>query len=59
MKEFKVIVSLSSGSHYECGSLEEAQGVFDSAPVAESGDRILTVDGVVIRREFLETDDAI
>ena len=52
---YKVIVSLSSGSHYECGSLEEANKVFDSAPVAETGDRILTgAEGVVIRREFLE-----
>ena len=59
MKEFKVIVSLSSGSHYDCESLKEAQELFDSAPVAETGDRILTVDGVVIRREFLESDDAI
>ena len=59
MKEFKVIVSLSSGSHYDCDSLEEAQKVFDSAPVAESGDRIVTANGEIIRREFLETDDAI
>ena len=59
MKEFKVIVSLATGAHYECESLAEAQKVFDSAPVAETGDRILTVEGVVIRREFLETDDAI
>ena len=59
MKEFKVIVSLSSGFHYDCASLEEAQRVFDSAPVAETGDRILTVDGQIYRREFLETDDAI
>ena len=58
--EYKVIVSLSTGAHYECESLKEAQELFDSAPVAESGDRILTgAEGVVIRREFLETDDAI
>ncbi len=58
--QFKVIVNLSTGAHYECKSLQEAQEVFDSAPVAESGDRILTgAEGVVIRREFLETDDAI
>jgi len=54
--EYKVIVSLSNGAHYECESLEKANEVFDSAPVAESGDRILTVDGVVIRREFLEAE---
>ena len=54
--EYKVIVSLSNGSHYDCESQEEAQKVFDSAPIAESGDRILTVDGVVIRREFLEAE---
>ena len=59
MKEFKVIVSLSTGAHYECKSLQEAQEVFDSAPVAESGDRIVTVDGQIYRREFLEIDDAI
>ena len=59
MKEFKVIMSLATGAHYDCESLEEAQKVFDSAPVAESGDRILTVDGQIYRREFLETDDAI
>ena len=57
--QFKVIVSLSTGAHYDCASLEEAQGVFDSAPVAGSGDRILTANGEIIRREFLETDDAI
>ena len=52
---YKVIVSLSTGAHYECESLQEAQEVFDSAPVAEAGDRILTgAEGVVIRREFLE-----
>ena len=54
LKMYKVIVSLSSGSHYECGSLEEANKVFDSAPVAETGDRILTANGEIIRREFLE-----
>jgi hypothetical protein len=59
MKEFKVIINASTGTHYDCESLKEAQELFDSAPIAESGDRILTVDGVVIRREFLETDDAI
>jgi len=57
--QFKVIVSLSTGAHYDCESLEEANKVFDFAPVAESGDRILTVDGQIYRREFLETDDAI
>ena len=57
--EYKVIVSLSTGAHYDCKSLKEAQELFNSAPIAESGDRILTVDGVVIRREFLETENAI
>ena len=53
---YRVIVSLSSGAHYECESLQQAQRVFDSAPVAETGDRILTINGVVIRREFLEVE---
>ena len=57
--EYKVIVSLSTGAHYDCESLKEAQELFDSAPVAESGDRILTVDGQIYRHEFLETEDAI
>lgn len=54
---YKVIVNCVTGAHYDCKSLQEAIEVFDSAPVAETGERILTVDGVVIRREFLETDD--
>ena len=54
---YKVIMSLSSGSHYDCETLKEANKVFDHAPVAETGDRILTtVGGVVIRREFLEVE---
>ena len=53
---YKVIVSLSNGSHYDCLTLVEANEVFDSAPVAESGDRILTVDGQIHRREFLEAE---
>ena len=57
--EYKVIVSLSTGAHYDCESLEEANKVFDSAPVAETGDRILTIDGQIYRHEFLETEDAI
>ena len=59
MKEFKVIINASTGAHYDCESLKEAQELFDSAPVAESGDRILTVDGQIHRREFLEMEDAI
>ena len=51
---YKVIVNVSTGAHYECESLEEANKVFDCAPLAESGDRILTVDGVIVRREFLD-----
>ena len=53
---YKVIMSLSSGSHYDCETLKEANKVFDHAPVAETGDRILTINGVVIRREFLEVE---
>ena len=53
---YKVIMSLATGSHYDCESLEEAQKVFNSAPIAESGDRILTVDGQIYRREFLEVE---
>lgn len=51
---YKVIVNLSTGAHYECESLQESQEVFDSAPVAETGHRILTVDGQIYRSEFLE-----
>ena len=51
---YKVIVDVSTGAHYDCESLKEANEVFECAPVAESGDRLLTVGGVVIRREFLE-----
>ena len=54
---YRVIVNLSTGAHYDCKSLQEAHGIFDSAPIAEAGDRILTVDGVIVRREFLEADD--
>jgi hypothetical protein len=54
--EYRVIVNLSTGAHYDCESLEEAQNVFSSAPVAETGDRLLTVNGVIVRREFFESD---
>ena len=57
--EYKVIVSLSTGAHYDCESLKEAQELFDSAPVAETGKRLLTVNGVIARSEYLETEDAI
>lgn len=50
----KVIVDIATGAHYDCASLEEAHEVFDSAPVNEAGDRLLTVDGVIVRREFVE-----
>ena len=54
---YRVIVNVSTGAHYDCESVEEANKVFDHAPVAETGDRILTtVNGVVIRREFLEVE---
>jgi uncharacterized metal-binding protein len=51
---YKVIVNLSTGSHYDCATIAEANEVFCTAPIAESGDRILTVDGVIVRREFLD-----
>ena len=54
MKEYTVIVDSTTGAHYDCESLAEAIRVFESAPVAQSGDRLLTIDGIVARREFLE-----
>ena len=54
--EYQVIVNLATGAHYTCKSLEEAQNVFASAGVAETGDRLLTVNGVIVRREFFESD---
>ena len=56
MNNYKVIVNVSTGAHYDCLTLVEANEVFGSAPVAESGDRILTVNGVIVRREFLEAE---
>ena len=52
--EYQVIVNPVTGAHYDCESLAEANEIFDFAPVAEAGDRLLTIDGVITRREFME-----
>ena len=56
MKEYTVIVDCVSGAHFDCETLAEANRVFESAPVAQSGDRLLTIDGVIARREFFEAE---
>lgn len=56
MKEYTVIVNTQDGAHFDCESLSEANRVFESAPVAQSGDRLLTIDGIVARREFFEIE---
>ena len=55
MNEYIVIVNPASGEHYDCATLAEANEVFDNAPVAESGERLLTINGVIARREYLES----
>jgi len=55
MKEYTVIVNTLDGSHFDCDSLAEAIRVFESAPISTTGDRLLTIDGVIARREFFET----
>ena len=54
MNEYTVIVNLASGAHYDCASLAEANKIFDTAPVAEPGERLLTINGVIARREYME-----
>ena len=54
MIEYTVIVNTASGAHYDCATLAEADELFDTAPVAESGERLLTINGVIARREFFE-----
>ena len=54
MTEYTVIVSTVTGAHYDCATLAEADEVFDTAPVAEPGERLLTINGVIARREYLE-----
>lgn len=54
MTEYTVIVNRATGAHYDCATLAEANKVFDTAPIAESGERLLTIDGVIARREYLE-----
>lgn len=54
--DIKVIVNTANGAHYDCDSLEEAREVFYRAPATESGDRILTVDGVVVLCEYVEAE---
>ena len=51
---YKVIVNCVTGAHYDCDTLSEAIEVFETAPVAETGDRILTANGEIICLEFLE-----
>ena len=52
--EYIVIVNRATGAHYDCATLAEANEVFDTTPVAESGERLLTINGVIARREYLE-----
>ena len=54
MNEYTVIVNTASGAHYDCATLAEANEVFDTTPVAEPGERLLTINGVIARREYLE-----
>ena len=54
MHEYIVIVCAATGARYECATYEEARDVFDSAPVAQDGERLLTINGAVVRREYLE-----
>ena len=54
MNEYTVILDTASGAHYDCATLAEANEVFDTAPVAESGERLLTINGVIARREYME-----
>jgi hypothetical protein len=56
MKEYTVIVNTQDGAHFDCETLAEAIHVFDSAPVAATGERLLTIDGIVARREFFEIE---
>ena len=56
MKEYTVIVNTQDGAHFDCETLAEAIHVFDSAPVAATGERLLTIDGIVARREFFEAE---
>ena len=55
--EFRVIVCAATGAHYDCASYVEAREVFDSAPVAQDGERLLTIDGAILRREYLVSYD--
>ena len=54
MTEYTVIVSTLTGAHYDCATLAQANEVFDTAPVADAGERLLTINGVIARREYLE-----
>jgi hypothetical protein len=56
MSKFTVIVCAATGAHYECASYSEARDVFENAPVAEDGERLLiiTINGAILRREYLE-----
>ena len=54
--KYKVIVDCATGAHFDCASIDEANETFDRAPAAASGDRLLTVDGVVTRRVYLEVE---
>lgn len=52
--DIRVVVDCASGAHYKCVSMSEAHRVFDNAPVANEGYRLLTVDGVIVREEWCE-----
>ena len=54
MNEYIVIVNRATGAHYDCATLAQANEVFDTAPVADAGERLLTINGVIARREYLE-----
>ena len=56
MKEYTVIVDCATGAHFDCETLAEAIHVFESAPVATTGDRLLTIDGVTARRQYFEAE---
>ena len=51
--DYKVVVDAVTGAHYDCSSIEEAHKTFDSAPVAQDGERLLIASGVIVRREYM------
>ena len=53
MQNIKVIIDPSSGAHYDCATMEEANQVFENAPAPNEGSRFITVDGVIVREEYI------